>query len=195
MRIIAGAARGRRLHVPADARVRPTSDRVREALFSSLQDRLPGARVLDLFAGTGALGLEALSRGAASVLLVERSGRNAALVRRNVEVVGLPGATVVTGEALAVLRNTTDAVFDLAFLDPPYRTDDGELAEVLAVLTPLLATDAVVIVERDRRSTPPAWPAGLLAGQSRRYGDTVLHRAARVTSDAASPADHEESNG
>ena len=177
MRIIAGAARGRRLRAPSSADVRPTGDRVREALFSSLQDRIPGARVLDLFAGTGALGLEALSRGAASVVLVERSGRNLALVRSNVEVVALPGAEVVHGDALTVLRDPPGSPYDLALLDPPYRMPDDELTEILVALTPHLADDAVVVVERDRRAGAPRWPANLLPDDDRRYGDTVLHRA------------------
>jgi 16S rRNA (guanine966-N2)-methyltransferase len=178
VRVIAGAARGRRLGVPAGDRTRPTADRVKEALFSSLQPRLAGARVLDLYAGAGGLGLEALSRGASAVTFVESDRRALRSLRANIEVVALPGAEVVgldVGRAL-----TSDVLvgpFDLVLLDPPYRLSDEELGEVLVALAPLLAPGAHVVVERDRRAGTPRWPAGLLPAEPRRYGDTAVHRA------------------
>lgn len=178
MRIIAGAARGRRLRVPPGAGTRPTADRVREALFSSLQAHLPGARVLDLYAGAGGLGLEALSRGAAEVVLVESDRRALDVLRANVEVVGLGGARVVAADVGRALAGTeAPGPFDLVLLDPPYRLDDDALAQVLAAVAGRLAPDGVVVVERDARSAPPRWPADLRPRAPRRYGDTALHRA------------------
>jgi 16S rRNA (guanine966-N2)-methyltransferase len=178
-RIVAGAAKGRRLVVPKGEDVRPTADRVKEALFSSLQPLLGGASVLDLFAGSGALGLEALSRGAARVTFVERSNAALTALRRNVDVVGLPGATVVTGDAAATLRRgeLPGAPFDLVLLDPPYRLPKAELAALLAAVVAVLAPGATVVVERAARDGAPPWPADLGPGDPRRYGDTALHRA------------------
>jgi 16S rRNA (guanine966-N2)-methyltransferase len=178
VRIIAGAARGRPLRVPAGEGTRPTADRVKEALFSSLQPRLPGARVLDLYAGSGALGLEALSRGAGSLTAVESHPAALATLRHNIEVVGLPGVEVVAGDVRRALRDgLPGSPFDLVLLDPPYRTPDDELTEVLAALTGHLAPGATVVVERSARAGEVVWPADLLAEGSRRYGDTAVHRA------------------
>lgn len=179
MRIVAGAARGRRLVAPTGAAVRPTTDRVREALFSSLSGRVRGAHVLDLFAGTGALGLEALSRGAASVTLVEQDARAIAALTTNVRAVGLPGADVVAREVARWLAVTDPATrrFDVVLLDPPYAIDEEVLAHCLALLVPLLAPAAVVVVERSAQAPAPSWPAGLVADGTRRYGSTTLHRA------------------
>jgi 16S rRNA (guanine966-N2)-methyltransferase len=148
-------------------------------LFNSLAALLhiDGARVLDLYAGTGAVGLEALSRGAAAVVLVE-SGRAALdVLRRNVDAVGLPGATVVGRSVGAFVRSPPEQPFDLVFADPPYDLDDAELAEVLAAIgTPdWLAPDGYVVVERSARSGPPRWPAeSITPVRERRYGDGVL---------------------
>lgn len=179
MRIVAGLAKGRRLTPPAST-TRPTSDRAREALFNSLSALLDldGARVLDLFAGTGAVGLEALSRGAHEAVLVE-SGRAAlAVLARNAETVGLPGATVVGRPVTAYLDGPLGAApgFDLVFADPPYAYRDDELAGVLAALVEpgRLAPDAVVVVERSARAGALRWPAGITAMQDRRYGEGML---------------------
>ncbi|KQY99185.1 16S rRNA (guanine(966)-N(2))-methyltransferase RsmD [Microbacterium sp. Root53] len=180
-RIIAGAAGGVRLDVPS-AGTRPTSDRVRESLFAALEvaGALDGARVLDLYAGSGALGLEAASRGAAAVDLVERAKAAAAIARRNAEGVRRSiggGAPPVRVHAAAVgtwLRGATGP-FDLAFLDPPYDLPGAELDAVLAALAPLLSADAVVVVERSSRSGAPDWAAaGLEPLRDRAYGDTAL---------------------
>lgn len=182
MRIIAGLAKGRRISAPPGQDVRPTADRVREALFSSLQPRLPGARVLDLYAGSGALGLEAVSRGAAHATLVERDRRTLAVLTANVEAVGLPGVVVLAHDVASVLAGTVPgAPFDLVFADPPYQTPGAELDRVLAALLVHLAPGATVVVERARRDAAPVWPAGLVAGEPRAYGATVLHRAEHDT--------------
>lgn len=167
IRIVAGAAGGRRLRTPAGRDVRPTADRVREALFSSLGD-LAGARVLDLYAGSGALGLEALSRGAAQVTLVERAPAAVACIRRNIADLGLGGAQLVPVPVERFLAGPPSG-YDLVLADPPYRLD---LAPVLALLPPWVG--GTVVLERDSAGPPPAWPAGLVTERSRRYGQTTL---------------------
>jgi len=172
-RIIAGTARGRRLQVPPGGGTRPTADRAREGLFSSLQSLqdVDGARVLDLFAGSGALGLEALSRGAASATLVEDDPAAVRVLRANVDAVGLPGAVVVDDRVEHHLSRPVDAAYDIALLDPPYELD---VVPVLEALRPWLAEDAVVAVERRTRGPELAWPQGYEAVRSRRYGEATL---------------------
>ena len=181
-RIIAGRAGGRRIAVPP-AGTRPTSDRVREALFSALaaDPGLDGAAVLDVCAGSGALGLEALSRGAAHALFVEADRRAAGVLRRNVAALGLPGAAVRVGTAEAVLGTPADRAYDVVLVDPPYATPDAEVAGWLAAAHAhgWLDEGAVVVVERARSVTSGTfpWPAPLEAVRERRYGDTALHTA------------------
>lgn len=182
-RIIAGRAGSLTLEVP-DAGTRPTSDRVRESLFGALEssDALRGAAVLDLYAGSGALGLEAASRGAASADLVERSARAAATAQRNAARVAKaigPDTTIRVhrSTAEAFLRSAGTA-YDIAFLDPPYDVGEVELASTLALLAPRLAAQAVVVIERASRSPQPSLPAPLIATRSKRYGDTTLWWAA-----------------
>ncbi|HVF20048.1 MAG TPA: 16S rRNA (guanine(966)-N(2))-methyltransferase RsmD [Mycobacteriales bacterium] len=182
VRIIAGAARGRRLAAPAGRSTRPTSDRTREGLFSTLESlrggSLAGARFLDLYAGSGAVGLEALSRGAASVTLVESDARATKTIRDNVKAVGLPGAEVVAEPVERVL-GAEPSLYDVVFADPPY---DDPVAAVLETLVPWLAADAVIAVERASREAPLVWPAGIEGVRERRYGDATLwygRRAAR----------------
>ncbi|HWK77506.1 16S rRNA (guanine(966)-N(2))-methyltransferase RsmD [Microbacterium sp.] len=178
-RIIAGDARGLRLEVPGSG-TRPTSDRVRESLFGALEsaDAVSGARVLDLYAGSGALGLEALSRGAASADLVERSRPAAAVVRRNAAAVAksLSGAAARVHEsAVLPFLKRADGQWDLVFTDPPYDLDDVAMTADLVALAPLLSQDAVVVVERARRSTPPdVSAAGLEVFREKAYGDTAV---------------------
>jgi 16S rRNA (guanine966-N2)-methyltransferase len=177
-RIIAGSARGRRLHVPAGTGTRPTADRAREGLFSSLQSLLDldGARVLDLYAGSGALGLEALSRGAGSATMVEEDPAAVSAIRANIDLLGLPGAFVVPQKVETFLANPPEPRYDLVLLDPPYDTD---VERVLDALLPWLAEDAVVMVERRTRSADLTWPDRLLAERSRRYGEATLWYATR----------------
>ena len=178
-RIIAGRAGGRRIAVPARG-TRPTPDRVREALFSALEHDpgLAGAAVLDLCAGSGALGLEALSRGAAHALFVESDRRAAAVLRRNLADLGL-GGQVRVAPAAVVLAAPADQAYDLLLADPPYDVPDAEVAGWLdlAVGNGWLASGAVVVVERAARGGPFGWPPPLRQLRERRYGDTVLHTA------------------
>lgn len=175
-RIIAGAARGRRIAVPSGG-ARPTSDRVRESLFASLDHLLGGflgARVLDLFAGSGALGLEAASRGAAMVVLVERDRPSAAVARGNAEVVGVPGIEVVPASVATHLAGAATP-FDLVLADPPYAMPAAQVQDFLGALTPgWLAPNAVVVVERPSRGGEFEWPLGLVAIRQRAYGGTTL---------------------
>ena len=172
-RIIAGSARGRRLQVPAGEGTRPTSDRAREGLFSSLLSLLDldGARVLDLYAGSGALGLEALSRGAASATLVEDDPAALAVLHDNVERLALPGAHVVGVAVERWLAAAPEPRYDLALLDPPYELD---VVPVLELLLPWLAEDAVVAVERATRGPGLDWPPGVEPVRDRRYGAATL---------------------
>jgi 16S rRNA (guanine966-N2)-methyltransferase len=179
MRIVAGRLGGRRLKRVPGMGTRPTSDRVREALFSVLGVRVEGARVLDLYAGTGALAIEALSRGAASAVLVEQSAQATGVIRANLEALDLTGvATVRRTKAEVYLRGQRDGPFDLVFLDPPYALPVGLLAGVLGRLAGgALAPGAVVALESSARAEAPPWPAGLRPDRPRRYGDTALHVA------------------
>lgn len=176
-RIIAGFAGSLSIAVPPKG-TRPTSDRVREAIFSALEARdvLQGATVLDLYAGSGALGLEAASRGAASVTLVEKNPAASAICKRNAALVGARAPKglriAVAPVAVQSFLGSNEAAFDVVFLDPPYELSDAELAENLAALT--LAPDAVVLVERGARSPEPVWPSGLSLDRSKNYGDTTL---------------------
>lgn len=177
-RIVAGRAKGRRLAVPPHG-TRPTSDRAREALFSSLGTLLDldGARVLDLFAGTGAVGLEALSRGAAEATFVESGHAAWETLRHNVAAVGLPGAHLHRGLVGSYLLGAgVDEPYQLVFADPPYALGEGHLAVLLDCLAApgWLAADGIVVIERSARSAEPPWPAGLAAVKQKRYGEGVL---------------------
>jgi 16S rRNA (guanine966-N2)-methyltransferase len=176
-RVIGGQARGRRLQVPGRG-TRPTADRTREALFNSLGALLeiPGCAVLDLYAGSGAVGLEALSRGAASAVLVESDPAAAATIAANVAALGLPGARLVRRTVERYLVEPPDEPFDVVFIDPPYAVADEALAAVLARLgdPTWLHSGAIVVVERSVRSAAPTWPESLRDLQYKRYGDTAL---------------------
>ncbi|ROP60512.1 RsmD family RNA methyltransferase [Curtobacterium sp. PhB115] len=180
-RIIAGAAGNTTLRVPKSG-TRPTSDRVREALFSSLEARglVDDRAVADLYAGTGALGLEAASRGAVEVVLVDRASGAAAACRENARAVQkrVPGVRidVHAQPALGFVRGTV-RTFDLVFIDPPYDVTEHEIAELLEALVPRLTAGAVVVVERSKRSPEPAWPTGLEPFSKRSYGETVAWEA------------------
>ena len=190
-RVIAGEAGGRRLAVPDGRDTRPTSDRAREGLFatiSSIVGPLAGARVLDLYAGSGAVGLEALSRGADHVLLVEHGARAARVIRQNIEVIGLPGAAVIADRVERVLARgpapaggqdgpaptggqdgTAQGRYDVVFADPPYALADAEVSRILILLAEQgwLAPGALVIVERATRSGPVSWPDGFAQDRAR----------------------------
>lgn len=179
-RIIGGEAGGRRLRTPTGRDTRPTSDRVREAVFSAVEawcGSLSGLRVLDLYAGSGALGLEAWSRGAEAVTLVESDRRTAALVSANARDLGCGVAHVVAAPVAAHLARGPDgAPFDLVFSDPPYPLGEDAVAADLAALVAQgwLADDALVVLERSRRSPEPVWPTGLADVRGRKYGETTV---------------------
>ncbi|MGW3625861.1 16S rRNA (guanine(966)-N(2))-methyltransferase RsmD [Streptomyces sp. NPDC000880] len=179
-RVIAGAAGGRRIAVPPGTGTRPTSDRAREGLFSSwesLLGTLSGIRVADLYAGSGAVGLEALSRGASHALLVEADSRAARIVRENVRALGLPGAEVRSGKAEQIVTGPApDAPYDVVFLDPPYAVTDDDLREILLTLRAQgwLADDALATVERSTRGGEFIWPQGFEPLRARRYGEGTL---------------------
>ena len=182
-RVVAGVARGRQLVVPEGVVTRPTTDRAREAMFSSLLSLLDleGARVLDLYAGTGALGLEALSRGAASAVLVDSDPRAVAALRHNVDSLALPGAVVIDTPVEQFLARSPEGTcpegFDLVVLDPPYELD---VVPPLLALLPWLAPEAVVVVERRTRGPQFDWPEGLTPVRDRKYGASTLRYALRA---------------
>jgi 16S rRNA (guanine966-N2)-methyltransferase len=193
-RVIAGAAGGRRLAVPPGTGTRPTSDRAREGLFStweSLLGSLRSTRVLDLYGGSGAVGLEALSRGAEHVLLVEADTRAARVIRDNVRAIGLPGAEVRTAKAEQILAGPApETPYDVVFLDPPYEVTDDDLREILLTLRARgwLVEDSLATVERSTRGGEFHWPAGFEGVRARRYGEGTLWygRAASMRQTAAS---------
>jgi 16S rRNA (guanine966-N2)-methyltransferase len=202
-RVIAGEAGGRRLAVPGGRDTRPTSDRAREGLFAtivSMLGSLDGARVLDLYAGSGAVGLEALSRGAEHVLLVEHGARAARVIRENIEAIGLSGAVLAADRVERVLAHgpapagaqdapagaqdapagaqddTVGGRYDVVFADPPYALADAAVSQVLSLLAGQgwLAPGALVIVERATRSGPVNWPDGFVPDRARRYGEATF---------------------
>lgn len=178
-RIIGGVAGGRRLRSPRGAATRPTSDRVREALFSAVESwcgSLRGLRVLDLYAGTGAVGLEAWSRGAGVVTLVESDRRTASLIAENARAIGFPRAHVIGASVHSTLSRPPAAPYDVVFSDPPYPLDDARVATDLAQLVEQgwLVRGALVVVERSVRSPEPGWPEGMDDVRRRAYGETVL---------------------
>jgi 16S rRNA (guanine966-N2)-methyltransferase len=202
-RIISGFAGSLTIAVPASG-TRPTSDRVREAVFSALEARgaIDGCSVLDLYAGSGALGLEAASRGAAYVVLVEKSPVAAKICRSNAALVvgkaprgggrGVSGRSVsgrggtgaasvspvrieVVSGAVQPFLDGDSALWDLVFLDPPYELETAELESNLVALTPRLSPDATVVIERSSRDPEPAWPAGLTLDKRKLYGDTAIY--------------------
>ena len=180
-RIVAGSAKGRTLAVPKSG-TRPTSERVREALFSRLDHMnvLEGATVLDLYAGTGALGLEALSRGASSATLVEKASGAARVATANVRSTGL-SARVVIADSRAYLGGRSaeplSGEVDLVFIDPPYDIAEEEMTAVLEGLAPWIGPDALVVVERSTRAPAPTWPAFLVLEDTRAWGETVAYFA------------------
>ncbi len=186
-RIISGEAGGRRLRTPDSGATRPTSDRVREALFSSLEARglIDGAHVMDLYAGSGALGLEASSRGAASVLLVESDKRACGTIRANISDLAVAGARLQSGTVEQALNRPASLRYDLVLADPPYDVSEESLEAVLEMLLAhqWLAPEPVIVLERSSRSPEPSWPDGILVEGSKSYGETVLWFATRVAPD------------
>ena len=187
-RIISGEAGGRRLRTPSGDGTRPTTDRVREALFSSLEARdvIDGAHVMDLYAGSGALGLEAASRGAASVLLVESDRGASATIRANITDLGVAGARLQSSTVEQALDRPASLRYDLVLADPPYDVTEDSLTAVLEMLLAhqWLAQEPVIVIERSSRSPEPTWPDGIVAEGSKAYGETTLWFATRVAADS-----------
>jgi len=187
MRVVAGSAKGTRL-APVPPGVRPLSDRAREGVFASLGDRVPQARVLDLFAGTGATGIEALSRGAASCTFVEAARRVTETVRENLRRTKLEDrGDVVTADVLAFLRRQTGtAGWELAILDPPYETGSPYLDDVLAELAAgdRLAPGFTVVLTRSNKGSTPVVPLHWAAARELRYGDSILTLYRRADQEA-----------
>jgi 16S rRNA (guanine(966)-N(2))-methyltransferase RsmD len=183
---VAGTLSGRRIAVPqhrSGRGTRPTTDRVRESLFNLLAARIEfvGASVLDLFAGSGALGLEALSRGAASAVFVEADNRAAAVIAQNITSLGVAGAALRRGRVATVLAAGTDRPVDLVLADPPYDVSPAEVGEMLTALVTggWTAMGTVVVVERGTSGPSLNWPQGWTPWPQRRYGDTRLELAER----------------
>jgi len=185
-RIIAGVAGGRTVRTPPGSGTRPTSDRVREAVFSALdaRDAVHGSRVLDLYAGSGALGLEAASRGAASVVLVESDRRAADVIAGNARDLALPAVRVVRTTVAAHLAPDppADSAADLVFVDPPYALDEPAMRLVLDRLAAgWLAPGGLLVVERSTRSPEPPWPDTIQrATKPKKYGETTVWYAERA---------------
>ncbi len=177
-RIIAGALKGRRLATPQGDRTRPTADRVREALFNSLAPGgdLEGLRFADLYAGSGAVGLEALSRGAEHALFVESHAQTVKLLRRNIAELGVADAHVISAPVEKALASPPESPYDIVFADPPYAVTDQAVGEMLAALVEhdWLAADADVVVERGGRGAVVPWPEKIAEDRVRRYGTTAL---------------------
>ncbi|MDY3127380.1 MAG: 16S rRNA (guanine(966)-N(2))-methyltransferase RsmD [Corynebacterium sp.] len=201
-RIIAGEARGRTIKVPS-AGTRPTSDRAREGLFSSLNVRwgFQGSRVLDLFAGSGALGLEAASRGAEEVVLVDDSAEAISCIKNNIEVVRHPRTSVAAMKASTYLASAPRHHFDMVLADPPYAFD--EVADLIAAIEPVLADDAIVVLERHVDSPEPEWPEGFTPTtqklKKRTYGIArmdmaIFHRADMHDNEAGQQREEEKDN-
>lgn len=178
-RIIGGTAGGRRLETPRGQATRPTSDRVREALFSAVESRtgsLDGLRFLDLYAGSGAVGLEAWSRGAGVVTLVEQDRRTAALISRNAVTLGFARARVVAASVATFLASPPAAPYDVVFADPPYPLPDEQVGADLRALVEhgWLVPGGLVVVERAAKRSRVEWPEGLEEERTKRYGETAL---------------------
>ena len=174
MRVIAGEAKGRRLTAPDDSGTRPVTDRVREAVFSIIGSWVEGADVLDLYAGSGSFGLEALSRGAGSATFVENGRKALGALRANVETVGL-GGTVVEADVDRYL-NTAESSFHLVFMDPPWPMSSEQLGNQMARLEPLLEPQAEVVVSRRASDAEPTHPENWRVATKKLYGDTKIIR-------------------
>jgi 16S rRNA (guanine966-N2)-methyltransferase len=178
-RIIGGTAGGRRIATPRGVNTRPTSDRVREALFSAVESwcgSLSGLRFLDLYAGSGAVGLEAWSRGAGVVTLVEQDRRTASLISTNARGLGFTRAQVLASPVATALTRTPSAPYDVVFLDPPYAHPSSSVVADLAALRDQgwLVPGAMVIIERGSRAAEPPWPEAYDGSRQKKYGETML---------------------
>ncbi|MGE5173496.1 MAG: 16S rRNA (guanine(966)-N(2))-methyltransferase RsmD [Betaproteobacteria bacterium] len=173
MRVTGGIGRGRRLKVPSGSRVRPTSDKVKQALFNILGDRVANADFLDLYAGAGGIGIEALSRGAGRVVFVDSSRGSLAVIKQNIEQTGFRDrAQVVPAKAEAFVRKSSES-YDIVFLDPPYAEEMQPLLELVAG-SGIVKPDGVVVAEHFKKQPSPEKAGSLTLYREARYGDTVL---------------------
>lgn len=181
VRIIGGQARGRRLAV-ADGPTRPTSDRAREGLFSTLESMigtLTGKRVLDLYAGSGGLGLEALSRGALSVMMIEHDRKAAIICKENIATVAMPGATVQRMSVETYLSQTQDS-YDVVLADPPYSESNESIERMLKLVGSVIVGEGVIVVERATRDPAFTWPTAFSPDRERKYGEATLYYGRRT---------------
>lgn len=181
MRVIAGEARGRRLKAPDTKGTRPATDRVREAVFSSIGPWVVDADVADLYAGSGSFGLEALSRGASSAIFVESGRKAVAALRHNIDAVGL-GGTVIQGKVKDFLART-DRRFHLVFMDPPWELETSFMEAEMVMLDPLLPPDGVVVVSRRHTDHIPETPETWRVATNKRYGDTRILKYRKTDSE------------
>ena len=174
MRIIAGSLKGRRLDAPNWPGLRPTSDKLRETVFNVLAPQMDGARFLDGFAGTGAVGIEALSRGAAHVTFIERDPRAVRLIEKNLDGVGLPADrhVIIRADLAGAVRRLAEQRFDIIFLDPPYGA--SELSRALDDIAPLVAPETVLVIEHAKRDAAPAQRGTLTRTRDLTSGDSAL---------------------
>ncbi|GAB2809009.1 16S rRNA (guanine(966)-N(2))-methyltransferase RsmD [Actinocorallia aurea] len=196
-RVIAGVAGGRRLATPEGRDTRPTSDRAREGLFSTVQallGSLEGIRAVDLFAGSGAVGLEALSRGASHALLVEAHPKAAKVIRENIKTLGLPGARLVADKVERLVQSAPEEPYDFVFADPPYAVPDETVLAILEALRDngWLADGALIAVERASRGPALKWPEGYFPERDRKYGEAVFHYASFELPEQAEQAGRDE---
>lgn len=177
MRVIGGLARGRRILAPRGRQTRPTSDYLREVLFNLLTQQIEGRTFLDLYAGTGAVGIEALSRGAAGAVFVEHNRLALAMLHRNLDSSGFRDrAEVVQTEVLRFLRRAAyrSQRFDLIFLDPPYMRTDTATVIGLIASTAILAPTGIAILEQSTKTAPVRIPVGLTLIREVRHGAAIL---------------------
>lgn len=177
MRVISGIAKGRRLSAPKGQKVRPTGDRVKESLFSILAGRVPGSKVLDLYAGTGALGIEALSRGALSALMIDNDGISIDVIERNLVATKLEQSATVYKQSVEYALDRLireKEVFDLIFLDPPYRINKSELEVVMGKAAECLSLRGLIILEHQSGVLELDMTQDMISVDERRYGDTGL---------------------
>tara|TARA_B100000029_G_scaffold364780_1_gene358034 strand:+ start:22 stop:561 length:540 start_codon:yes stop_codon:yes gene_type:complete len=176
MRIIAGERKGCRLFAPTWEGLRPTSDRLRETLFNVLRDDVVGARWLDGCAGTGAIGLEAISRGAMTVTFVECDHRAIALIRKNIAQCRTESRAVVVEGALpdGLARSIESPCFDVCVLDPPYEFDTKKIGDILTGVKPYVAQSGLIVLERPRRAAVVEVP-GLVTQRCINSGDSALY--------------------
>jgi 16S rRNA (guanine966-N2)-methyltransferase len=182
VRVIAGSAKGRRLIGPETRETRPLTDRAREAVFSALAGLVADADVLDLYAGSGSIGIEALSRGAGRVVFVEKGREALGALRQNLAALGFGNVTVV-GQDVGEFLRTATGHFDLIFFDPPWAMETQAVADQMKEADRLSVDGAEIVIHRQRSDPTPPAPEGWRWLTTRRYGDGVIHRYEKSSAD------------